>query len=96
MAVTKVLKVIGKTKADRAEQRQQLGTLRLLTVTQRTRTRYEEALRRFHRFLRLHNLTLPRRQDHIDTLVSDYLEHLWSTGEGKGEACNFLAAIQDS
>lgn len=33
--------------------------------------------------------------DTLVTLVSDYLEHLWSAGEGRAVASNFLAALQD-
>ena len=41
---------------------------------------------------------MPKRRDAMDTLVtlvSDYLEHLWSAGEGRAVASNFLAALQD-
>ena len=32
----------------------------------------------------------------MDGLLCDYLEHLWSAGEGKGLASDTLAALQDS
>jgi hypothetical protein len=31
----------------------------------------------------------------MDNLVSDYIEHLWSEGEGRALASTFLAALQD-
>ena len=39
---------------------------------------------------------LPTRRDALDSLISDYLEHLWAEGEGRATASTFLAALQDS
>eukprot|EP00438_Fugacium_kawagutii_P012262 Skav216878 [mRNA] locus=scaffold1042:446387:450699:+ [translate_table: standard] len=40
-------------------------------------------------------LHIPRKRDHMDGLVSDYIEHLWSEGEGRAAASTFLASLQD-
>ena len=40
-------------------------------------------------------LTLPKRVQAMDAIVSDYLEFLWATGESKSTANNTLAALQD-
>ena len=31
----------------------------------------------------------------MDALVSDFLEYLWSSGEGRGLACDAMASLQD-
>ena len=79
----------------RAQQRQQLGTLRQLTVQPATRARYDKALTAFLQFLRNNNLQLPTQRDRIDCLAAEYLEHLWCTGAGRGLASDTLAALQD-
>jgi hypothetical protein len=40
-------------------------------------------------------LELPRQRDHMDALVSDYLEYLWAQGEGRATGSSFMAALQD-
>jgi len=50
----------------------------------------------FFQYLGRESLTPPTKRDHMDALVSDYLEHLWSEGEGTATASNLLAALQDS
>ena len=40
-------------------------------------------------------MTLPPRKDHLDHLVSDYVEYLWENGFGRALASDTLAAIQD-
>ena len=79
----------------RARQRQQLGTLRQLTVQPATRVRYDRALDSFLRFLQNSNLQLPRRRELIDPLAAEYLEHLWFSGQGRGLASDTLASLQD-
>ena len=81
--------------AERAKQRRKLGTLRELTVQPTTRKRYDAATQRFFSFLQHEGKTLPKLKSHLDELVCDYLEHLWSTGAGRGLACDTLAGLQD-
>ena len=83
------------SKENRREQRKQLGSLRSLTVLPKTRERYAASLTLFWDYLAREQLELPRRRDAMDALVSDYLEHMWSEGEGRAQASTFLAAIQD-
>ena len=79
----------------RAKQRQELGTLRQLTVQPATRARYDKALQAFLQFLKDNRLDLPRQRDRIDALAAEYMEHLWISGAGRGLASDTLAALQD-
>ena len=80
---------------DRAKQRQKLGTLRDLTVQPATKQRYNRAIDKFLEFLHVNNLQLPTLRDKLDPLVCDYLEHLWSSGEGRALASDTVAGLQD-
>ena len=80
---------------ERAKQRRKLGTLRELTVQPATRRRYDLATNGFLAFLRNEGLQLPTVKTLVDPLVCDYLEHLWSSGAGRGLACDTLAGLQD-
>ena len=81
--------------SDRARQRRALGTLRDLTVQPATKRRYDKALDAFFVFLRTNKLTLPTSKSELDPLVCDYIEHMWSTGVGRGQANDTVAALQD-
>lgn len=87
--------VEGRTKAARVAVGKTLGPLRNLTVQPKTKERYEKARQGFYAFLRMSNLALPRQREALDSLLSEYLEHLWSTGEGRGLASDTLAGLQD-
>ena len=86
----------GRNQRDRQRIRKQMGTLKSLTLQPRTRARYDKAKQRFYDFLTTNSLDLPRQKTHMDNLLCDYLEHLWSTGEGRGLASDTLAALQDT
>ena len=81
--------------SDRAKQRQELGRLSDLTVQPATRKRYRKATDAFFSFLRTERLGIPTRRDQFDLLLCDYLEHLWSTGIGRGQANDTVAGLQD-
>ena len=81
---------------ERAKQRRALGTLRDLTVQPATRRRYDKALDSFFVFLRTNQLELPSKKSALDPLVCDYVEHLWSTGMGRAQANDTVAALQDT
>ena len=83
------------TKEGRKHVRKTLGTLKSLTVQPKTKQRYDAGLQQFFDYLRKEGIQLPKRRDSMDPLVSDYLEFLWSEGEGRATASNFLAALQD-
>ena len=85
----------GRTKKERIAVRKILGSLKSLTVQPTTKKRYKLALDGFFNYLSHENLHIPKKRDHMDPLVSDYLEHLWSSGASRAEASNFLAGIQD-
>ena len=82
------------TKQQRVEQRKQLGSLRSLAVQPGTKKRYEAALSKFFAFLKYEHLSLPRARSAMDDLVSDYIEHLWASGEGRALASDTLAGLQ--
>jgi hypothetical protein len=86
----------GSSREQRIEQRRNLGSLRSLTVQPKTKKRYDLALEKFFSFLAFEKITLPRQRSHMDDLISDYLEHLWSEGEGRALASDTVAALQDA
>ena len=86
-AMPKVV-IEGTTQARRAKDRQRLGTLRQLTVQPSTRARYEKALAKFLGFLKAEGLELPRRREHLDPLVMEYIEQRWISGKGRGLAAD--------
>eukprot|EP00438_Fugacium_kawagutii_P012952 Skav231711 [mRNA] locus=scaffold1306:254871:262207:+ [translate_table: standard] len=85
-----------KGREERINTRRRLGTLKQLTVQPSTRVRYDRALQKFFNYLKEHQLTLPSQKHLLDGVASDYIEHLWSTGEGRALASDTLAAIQDA
>ena len=85
----------GRSQQQRIKVRKQLGSLKGLTVQPRTRERYQGCLDKFVDWLAGEGLTLPKRAQAMDAVVSDYLEFLWATGESKSTANNTLAALQD-
>ena len=92
--VTKHLE--GHSREQRIKVRRELGKLKDLTVQSPTRKRYNRALELFGVYLKDHHLVLPRDIASLDPLVSDYIEHVWATGEGKALASDTVAAIQDN
>ena len=80
----------------RARARQKLGTLKQLTVQPVTRKRYDHSLKDFFKYLKQIGQVLPHTARALDSVVSDYVEHLWATGEGRSSGSNVLAALQDS
>ena len=40
-------------------------------------------------------MALPSSRDKLDDLLAEYLEHLWSSGQGKGLASDTVAGLQD-
>ena len=85
----------GTSPAERAAKRQKMGTLKQLTVQPSTRNRYQKATDRFLLFLKLNQLKLPSKRDQLDPLVCDFLEHLWSSGEGRAVASDCVAGLQN-
>ena len=84
------------TQESRAQARKSLGTLKSLTVQPITRVRYQQSLEQFFQYLKDEHLLMPAHHRELDTVASDYLEHLWAKGLGRATASNFLAALQDS
>ena len=86
----------GRSKEERAKQRQSLGTLKQLALQPKTRKRYQAAREKFYAYLQENHLELPRRLPAFDDLLSDYVEHLWASGEGRALASDSVAAMQDA
>ena len=84
----------GHSKENRAKSRQALGTLRQLTVQPQTRKRYSLAKNKFYDYAHSNNsLTIPANVTAFDDMLADYIEYLWSVGEGRALAS---AAFQDT
>ena len=92
MPKRKILEAAAMT--DRAKMRRELGTLRDLTVQPATKRRYDKASEAFFAFLRDNHLSLPTRKDQLDPLLCEYIEAMWSTGVGRGQANDTVAALQ--
>ena len=86
----------GKTQQDRQKVRKEMGSLKSLTLQPRTRVRYDKAKDKFYAFLDRNHLEIPRRKSDMDGILCEYLEHLWSTGEGRALASDALASLQDA
>eukprot|EP00435_Cladocopium_sp_Y103_P073980 s689_g46.t1 len=86
----------GRSQRERQKVRKQMGSLKDLTLQPRARQRYDKAKTKFYNFLRLNKLELPREILQLDSLLCDYLEWLWSSGEGRALASDTLAALQDA
>ena len=87
--------VEGRSREERVTQRKQLGSLRSLAVQPATKKRSEAALSKFFDFLKFEGITLPKKKLALDDLVSEYVEHLWSSGEGRALASDTLAGLQN-
>ncbi len=72
-----------------------MGSLQSLTVQPATKKRYNLAIDKFLQFLRSEGLVLPKERHRLDALTSEYLEHLWRSGEGRALASDTLAGLQD-
>lgn len=83
------------SKEQRQKDRQKLGSLKSLTVSSKTRVRYEKAREKFYAFLRENDLKLPRKRELLDGLLAEYIEHLWSSGEGRALGADTIAGLQD-
>jgi hypothetical protein len=59
-----------------------------------TKRRYDKAAEGFFTVLKKENLVLPTRKDRLDPLPCEYLEHLWATGVGRGQANDTVAALR--
>ena len=86
----------GHSKELRARNRQAMGTLRELTVQPQTRKRYSQAKNKFYDYARSNGLTIPSNFTAFDDMLADYVEHLWSMGEGRALASDTVAAFQDT
>ena len=82
------------TKLLRAQERRKVGKLRDQVVSVRTRERYKLCFDKLCRFAGLRTNFDVASFSLFDTLVADYLEYLWESGDGKAEASYSLAAIQ--
>ena len=91
----KKAKLEGRSKEERVAQRKELGSLQSLTVQPATKKRYNAAIDKFLVFLKGEKLILPQQRGQLDQLTCEYLEHLWSQGEGRALASDTIAGLQD-
>ena len=87
--------VEGRSRQERIKVRKELGSLKNMTVQPSTRKRYDNALNEFFAWLKTETLELPRKKEQMDSLVAEYLEWLWSSGDGRAKANDTVAALQD-
>lgn len=85
----------GHAEESRKAYRKNLGKLKDLTVEPKTKERYQGSLKKFFAFLKANNMEMPKKREAMDDLVADYLEFLWSEGEGRATASTFMAGLQD-
>ena len=85
----------GRTKQERKAVRKNLGSLKSLTVQSTTKARYAAARKKFYEYLQKFNLSLPTKREHLDGIVEDYIEYMWSEGEGRALISDTLAGLQD-
>ena len=83
----------GKSREERIEQRRKLGSLQSLAVQPATKHRYDAAINKFLDFLKSEQFALPKQRSKMDDLLAEYIEHLWSSGEGRALASDTLAGI---
>ena len=81
-------------KASRQKQRLDLGCLRDLIVTAKTKRIYDVACCQFFSFLEKQGLKIPAEPDDFDTLVSEYVCFLWEDGDSRSVATNLLSGLQ--
>ena len=81
------------TKEGRKAERQKLGRLSDLRVSQGTRQRYAESLNEFNIFARISLEALLQRAD-LEAILVSYIEQLWEDGESKTSASYTVAALQ--
>ena len=87
--------VEGRTKQDRIAVRKRLGPLQSLTVQSRTKERYANARKKIYAFLHHEGFVIPHKRQDLDVLLSEFIEHLWSSGEGRSLANDAVAGLQD-
>ena len=71
----------GRSKEDRAKQRQTVGTLGELTVQPKTRQRYRLAKQKLYTYLRENPMEIPRQTAAFDDMLSDYMWSIYGLPE---------------
>ena len=72
-----------RTKANRAQERQALGSLRDNRVQPKTLDRYKTAVRLFFAWLLAFYGTFPNDYEVFDSCLAEYAENLWQEGESR-------------
>eukprot|EP00435_Cladocopium_sp_Y103_P023088 s1936_g5.t1 len=85
----------GRSKAERKTIRANLGSLKGLTVQPKTRERYNKAVERFLTWTNANQIVMPKQRQALDGVIADYLEVLWTEGEGRSLASDTVAGLQD-
>ena len=80
-------------RAVRRQVRRRKGRLRDLLIGPKTRVKYNNALKRFRRWLSLSNRVEPADACLLDLIVSDFVEQLWDEGDPKSWGSELLSAL---
>ena len=79
---------------DNIAKRKQLGPLRALVIQPRTANRYTSVLAVFFAWVAACTTGLPEATEEIDDFAASFVEYLWESGDGRGQACDSLCALQ--
>ncbi len=82
------------SKQGRAEHRKLLGPLRDIVLNPSTVTRYEKACKLFFEWLVQQGMPIPAEVSVFDSVLSEFVCHLWEEGDGRALASNVLAGMQ--
>jgi len=82
------------TRAERQQQRRQLGRLTDLRLRPRTLERYRQSVRMLARWLENQGLAFADSYEGLDRQLMEFIEHLWDTGESRSVGNYTLAAVQ--
>ena len=83
----------GGDKNKRRRERQKLGLLRDLDVRPTTKKRYEEAVAKFFQWASRRHISLNVSMAALDESLSDYIEHVWESGDPRGWATDAYSGL---
>lgn len=81
-------------RAKRKADRQALGALSDIIVSEATKSRYQSAVATLFHWMQTENEKMPATVEDFDLFLCKYVEFLWQDGEGRSVASNTVAGIQ--
>ena len=79
---------------ERRRLRREAGSLRDLTITPKTRIRYNSAVEKFFKWLTFTGRPCGSCVEEFDSLLCVYLEYLWKHGDSKSWANDVCSGLQ--